>query len=108
VAIAGTGRDDRAGLLTLRLRGQRDVEESRTGNVDRLDAVGLPEPGGDQFGDLARWPAGRLGQLQGCIGRVVTVVPVLRPPARQRSRQRESPPQPHQQDRPESLSKAIG
>ena len=44
-----------------------------------LDAVLRPQLGGQQLGDLARRPAGGLGQPQRHVGGVVAVLRVLRP-----------------------------
>ncbi len=45
---------------------------------DALDPRHVTEPAGQQLGDLARWPPGRLGQLQGDVGGPVAVLADLR------------------------------
>ena len=73
-AVGRSRLDDRPGEHAERPGGQGDVEKARARHVDLGDAVGLAQPGGDRLGDLARRRAGRLGQPQGDIRRVVAVL----------------------------------
>ena len=65
---------------------ESDVEKARPGDVDRGDAGHLPQPDGDDLGDLARRPTRPLRQLERDVGGVVAVRPVLRPVDRRRRR----------------------
>ena len=76
-AVGRPGFDDRLGQLAQGGGGQGDVEETGAGDVDAGDAVLGGEPVGDGLGDLPRRAAGRLGQPEGDVGRVVPVIAAL-------------------------------
>ena len=73
-AVAGARGEDLHRDLAERGLREAQVEEARTGDVDRVDAVDLPQPGGQQLGDLPRRPAGGLGELERDARRVVAVL----------------------------------
>src|SRR5690606_34891819 len=77
-AVRRRGLDDGAGELTLGGRGDPEVEEPRTGDVDGFDAVTLTQPDGEELGQRTRIRAGLLGQLHGDVGGVVAVIAVAR------------------------------
>ena len=57
---------------------ERDVDEAGAGHFHGLDAVGIGQFGGEQFGEIARLHAGLLGQLHGDVGGPVAMCTVLR------------------------------
>ena len=78
-AAVGLPRRDRPdGDLPEGVGGEGDVEEAGAGDVDPGDALVAAQLLGDQLGDLAGRPPGRLGQPQRHVGGVVAVLGVLR------------------------------
>ena len=57
---------------------ERDVDEAGAGHFHGLDAVGIGQFDGEQFGEITRLHAGLLGQLHGRVGRPIAVRAVLR------------------------------
>ena len=57
---------------------ERDVDEAGAGHFHGLDAVGIGQFGGEQFGEITWLHAGLLGQLHGRVGRPIAMCAVLR------------------------------
>ena len=55
-----------------------DVDEAGAGHLDRGDAVGFSERGGERLSQITRLHAGLLGQLHGDVGGPVAMRAVLR------------------------------
>ena len=78
-AVGGAGGHRLDRDLAERALGEGDVEEAGTGHVHRGDAGLGAQLLGEELGDLARRPAGGLGQPEGDVGGVVAVLAVLGP-----------------------------
>lgn len=71
------GLHDRARQLTGRRGVEGDVDEARSGDLHRRDALGFAQPSGEQLGKLPRCHARLLGQLQSHGGGPVAVASAL-------------------------------
>ena len=59
-------------------RTAEEIHETRSGNIDLVDLIGLRERGDQSLGQLARLPARDFGQQQGCIAGKIAVLATAR------------------------------
>src|SRR5262245_40930488 len=79
LAVRLPGLDDQPGQLALCGRTQCDIEEPWACDIDSFDTRVVCDPGSQDLSDLPRGFASRPGHLERHVGRVVTVLFVLRP-----------------------------